>query len=64
MTYLLQYSLPAPKGGKHARNPVLFEDQPLPQNRMSKRATERINPMDPEYIVRESPFASNDVTSR
>ncbi|KAK6026941.1 Nin one binding Zn-ribbon like protein [Ostertagia ostertagi] len=32
----LKHSLPAPKGGKHAVVEKLFEDQPIPQNRMAK----------------------------
>uniref|UniRef100_A0A915Q498 RNA-binding protein NOB1 n=1 Tax=Setaria digitata TaxID=48799 RepID=A0A915Q498_9BILA len=51
----LRYSLPAPKGGKHAVGPQLFEDQPMPQNRMARCH------QDPTDI---GPFAMNDVTSR
>ncbi|KAJ1349814.1 hypothetical protein KIN20_005467 [Parelaphostrongylus tenuis] len=51
----LKHSLAAPKGGKHAVNEKLFQDQPMPQNRM---ATIRSDPF------AESPFPMHDVTSR
>ncbi|KAK6725730.1 hypothetical protein RB195_004196 [Necator americanus] len=51
----LKHSLGAPKGGKHAVNEKLFEDQRMPQNRMAKV---RVDPFG------ESPFAIHDVTSR
>ncbi|OZC07131.1 zinc finger, C3HC4 type [Onchocerca flexuosa] len=51
----LKYSLPAPKGGKHAGGPQLFEDQPMPQNRMARCH------QDP---TETGPFAMKDVTSR
>ncbi|VDK84404.1 unnamed protein product [Litomosoides sigmodontis] len=51
----LKYSLPAPKGGKHPGGPQLFEDQPMPQNRMARCY------QDP---TETGPFAMNDVTSR
>lgn len=51
----LKHSLAAPKGGKHAINEKLFEDQPMPQNRMAKQ---RADPFG------ESPFSMHDVTSR
>ncbi|KAL3998652.1 Nin one binding (NOB1) Zn-ribbon like family protein [Acanthocheilonema viteae] len=51
----LKYSLPAPKGGKHPGGPQLFEDQPMPQNRMARCYK------DP---TETGPFAMNDVTSR
>jgi len=50
----LKYSLPAPEGGKHARQPLLFEDQPVAQNRMARVRSRN----------GEVPFAVNDVTSR
>ncbi|CAB3406998.1 unnamed protein product [Caenorhabditis bovis] len=49
------YSLPNPKGGKHAVNEKLFEDQPMPQMRMAKV---RADPLG------DGPFAMHDVTSR
>ncbi|OTF78442.1 RNA-binding protein NOB1-like protein, partial [Euroglyphus maynei] len=35
-----KYSLPMPRGGKHANNPILCEDQRIPQQRKSKTAVE------------------------
>ncbi|GIX97703.1 RNA-binding protein NOB1 [Caerostris darwini] len=55
-----RYSLPLPKGGKHSMNPVLCEDQPLPHNRLRKKAVQQINAMEEDYIVRSSPFAYHD----
>ncbi len=52
----LKYSLPAPEGGKHARQPQLFEDQPMPQNRMAR--------MRARGATEDVPFAPNDVSSR
>lgn len=46
-----KFSLPAPKGGKHGVNPILSEDQPQPQMRMSKKAREKLNAMDPDFIA-------------
>lgn len=51
----LKYSLPAPKGGKHANDPQLFEDQRIPQNRMAKHETDPLS---------SDPFDIIDVTSR
>uniref|UniRef100_A0A0R3S0X0 RNA-binding protein NOB1 n=1 Tax=Elaeophora elaphi TaxID=1147741 RepID=A0A0R3S0X0_9BILA len=51
----LKYSLPAPKGGKHPGGPQLFEDQPMPQNRLARCY---------EDPTKTGPFAMNDVTSR
>lgn len=66
-----KYSLPLPKGGKHAVNPVLVADQPLPQQRKSKISIEEKRQLsvdkilnDPDYIARQNPFALNDVNSR
>ncbi|KAM6250989.1 RNA-binding protein NOB1 isoform 1-T1 [Spheniscus humboldti] len=60
----LRYPLPAPKGGKHANNPHLVEDQPFPQQRLSRKARQKTNVFDPDYIAGVSPFAENDVYSR
>lgn len=60
-------SLPLPKGGKHADNPVLVEDQPLPQRRASRKALLEKRAADSgaeEYMLRSNPFAARDVTSR
>jgi len=59
-----RFSLPTFKGGKHAKNPVLFEDQRTPENRLSKKAMQRLDVLDPDYVARDSPFLMNDVTSR
>jgi RNA-binding protein NOB1 len=53
-----------PQGGKHANNPVLFEDQPMPQQRMPRKAQQKVNVLDPDFLEGSSPFAINDVTSR
>ncbi|VDN30632.1 unnamed protein product [Gongylonema pulchrum] len=50
----LKYSLPAPQGGKHAVGPQLFEDQPIPQNRMAHCHADPLE---------TGPFTMNDVTS-
>ncbi|XP_077983472.1 RNA-binding protein NOB1-like [Glandiceps talaboti] len=60
----LKYTLPLPKGGKHSNNPVLVEDQPIPQNRSSKKSYQKTNAFDPDYVANMSPFATRDVTSR
>ena len=63
-------SLPAPRGGKHANNPVLVEDQPLPQRKagrkalLDKRATGAAGIASPDYVLRANPFAVRDVHSR
>jgi len=59
-----KYSLPAPKGGKHAFNPRIFEDQREAEQRLSKKAIIKNNPMDSDYIAGNSPFSVNDVTSK
>ncbi|CAD6184118.1 unnamed protein product [Caenorhabditis auriculariae] len=51
----LQYSLAAPKGGKHAINEQLFEDQPMPHMQMAKSRN------DP---LADGPFSMHDVNSR
>ena len=51
-------------GGKHAVNPILCADQPLPQNRLSRKAIGKLNVFDDDYSARESPFLVNDVHSR
>lgn len=56
--------LPMPKGGKHANNPILFEDQALPQQRLSKKATMKTDAMDENYTAGYSPFVMHDLDSR
>lgn len=59
-----QHSLPAPQGGKHANNPHLVEDQRFPQQRLSRKARQKTNVFDPDYLAGTSPFAENDIYSR
>jgi len=59
-----RFSLPAPQGGKYALNPVLVEDQRVPQQRLTKLARQKNNPLDPDYIAGFSPFTMRDVSSR
>nr|CAG4643283.1 EOG090X07WR [Ilyocryptus agilis] len=59
-----KYSLPMPKGGKHAVNPILVEDQREAQQRSSRLGRTKTNALDPDYITGDSPFAVNDVYSR
>lgn len=60
----LQYSLPLPQGGKHASNPHLVEDQRFPQQRLSKKARQKIDVFDPDYLAGSSPFSEHDIYSR
>ncbi|KRY52537.1 E3 ubiquitin-protein ligase synoviolin B [Trichinella britovi] len=59
-----KFSIPAPKGGKHANNLILCEDQPVSQNRLSRKARQNLDVFDPDYIAGQSPFSLNDITSR
>ncbi|XP_076470243.1 RNA-binding protein NOB1-like isoform X2 [Babylonia areolata] len=58
----MKYPLPQPKGGKHTNNPVLFEDQPIPQQR--PRKSKQTDVFDPDYVASSSPFAIHDLSSR
>ncbi|KAL7979665.1 hypothetical protein Chor_004823, partial [Crotalus horridus] len=60
----LRHSLPAPQGGKHASNPHLTEDQRFPQQRLSRKARQKTNAFDPDYVAGVSPFAEHDIHSR
>ncbi|XP_078251987.1 RNA-binding protein NOB1-like [Rhinoraja longicauda] len=60
----LRHPLPLPHGGKHASNPHLSEDQNFPQQRLSKKARQKTNVFDPDYIAGVSPFVENDIYSR
>ncbi|XP_028812314.1 RNA-binding protein NOB1 [Denticeps clupeoides] len=60
----LRYSLPKPQGGKHADNPLLVEDQCLPQQRLSRKARQKTDVFDPDYVAGNSPFSENDIYSR
>ncbi|XP_056621865.1 RNA-binding protein NOB1 [Triplophysa dalaica] len=59
-----RYSLPLPQGGKHASNPHLVEDQRFPQQRVSKKARQKTDVLDQDYIAGNSPFSEHDVYSR
>ncbi|XP_058444553.1 RNA-binding protein NOB1 [Malaya genurostris] len=52
------------RGGKHSTNPLLFEDQPLPQQRISAKARAKTNALGDDYTAGYSPFVMRDVDSR
>ncbi|CAN9506552.1 unnamed protein product [Ophioblennius macclurei] len=61
----LRHSLPLPRGGKHAANPHLVEDQRFPQQRLSRKARQKTDVFHPDYAAGgASPFCLNDVHSR
>ncbi|XP_047219313.1 RNA-binding protein NOB1 [Girardinichthys multiradiatus] len=60
----LRHSLPLPQGGKHGNNPHLVEDQRFPQQRLSRKARQKTNVFDPNYLAGVSPFCENDIYSR
>lgn len=64
LSHSLQYSLPLPQGGKHASNPHLVGDQHFPQQRVSKKARQKTNVFDPDYLAGSSPFSEHDIYSR
>ncbi|ESO82889.1 hypothetical protein LOTGIDRAFT_211535 [Lottia gigantea] len=57
-------NLGMPRSGRHANNPYLVEDQPMPQQHPSRRSQVKLDPLSYDYIAGTSPFAINDVTSR
>ncbi|XP_053948341.1 RNA-binding protein NOB1 [Anastrepha ludens] len=57
-------SLPRFQGGKHSRNPILFEDQPIPRQMPSRVAKTKTNALDDDYIAGFSPFVMRDVDSK
>lgn len=59
-----RFSLPTPKGGKHANNPILCEDQPLPDQRPARLARTKNDPLHDDYIAGYSPFIMRDVHSK
>ncbi|XP_012540283.1 RNA-binding protein NOB1 [Monomorium pharaonis] len=59
-----KYSLPMPKGGKHANNPILCEDQPMPDQRPTRLARTKNDPLDDDYIAGYSPFVMRDINSK
>uniref|UniRef100_A0A8C8DPT0 RNA-binding protein NOB1 n=1 Tax=Oryzias sinensis TaxID=183150 RepID=A0A8C8DPT0_9TELE len=60
----LRHSLPLPQGGKHGDNPHLVEDQRFPQQRLSRKARQKTDVFDPDYVAGSSPFSQNDIYSR
>ncbi|XP_076633516.1 RNA-binding protein NOB1 [Colletes latitarsis] len=59
-----RFSLPMPKGGKHANNPILCDDQPVPDQRTTKLARTKNDPLQDDYIAGYSPFIMRDVHSK
>ncbi|XP_017073823.1 RNA-binding protein NOB1 [Drosophila eugracilis] len=57
-------SLPRFQGGKHSRNPILFEDQPMPRQMPSRVAKTKTNALDQDYTSGFSPFVLRDVDSK
>jgi len=57
------FNIPTFKGGKHANNPLLCEDQPMPQNRLPRKALSKTNVWSEDYDM-NNPFASHDLHSR
>ncbi|KAG5884763.1 hypothetical protein JTB14_029243 [Gonioctena quinquepunctata] len=59
-----KFSLPRIRGGKHPNNPVLVEDQPMPDNKPTRLARMKNNPLDDDYIAGFSPFVMRDINSK
>ncbi|XP_055384901.1 RNA-binding protein NOB1 [Condylostylus longicornis] len=57
-------SLPRPRGGKHSRNPLVVEDQPMPKQMPSRVAKTKTQALDEDYIAGYSPFATRDLSSK
>ncbi|XP_055840941.1 RNA-binding protein NOB1 [Episyrphus balteatus] len=57
-------SLPRFKGGKHSRNPLLFEDQPMPRQMPSRVAKTKTTALNEDYTAGYSPFVMRDVDSK
>ncbi|KAM7405600.1 hypothetical protein PAMP_000035 [Pampus punctatissimus] len=60
----LRHTLPLPQGGKHGNNPQLVEDQRFPQQRLSRKARQKTDVFNPDYVAGASPFCENDIYSR
>jgi RNA-binding protein NOB1 len=56
--------VPHPQGGKHATNPIIFEDQRIPHQRPTKKAMQKTDAMDDNYTAGYSPFSIRDLDSR
>lgn len=61
---VFQHTLPLPQGGKHSTNPHLVEDQRFPQQRLSRKARQKTDVFNPDYVAGTSPFCENDIYSR
>jgi len=59
-----KYTLPNPKGGKYAKNPILTDMQPMPQQKISRKAMMRENPSAADFEAWGNPFSVNDVESK
>ncbi|KAG6798161.1 RNA-binding protein NOB1 [Apis mellifera caucasica] len=59
-----RFSLPMPKGGKHANNPILCEDQPIPDQKPTRLARTKNNPLQDDNIAEYSPFIMRDIYSK
>lgn len=59
-----KFSLPRIRGGKHPNNPILVADQPMADNKPTRLARTKNDPLDDDYIAGYSPFIMRDVTSR
>lgn len=59
-----KFSLPRIRGGKHPNNPILVEDQPMPDNRPTRLARTKNNPLDDDYTAGFSPFVMRDINSK
>ena len=59
----VQYSVPKPKGGRHANNPFTLPDQKVTYCQPKKRES-RLDVFSPDYFSLSSPFVAHDVTSR
>ncbi|KAJ1519900.1 hypothetical protein ONE63_004139 [Megalurothrips usitatus] len=59
-----KFSMPTFQGGKHSNNPVIYADQPMPDQRPSRVARTKTDILDADYIPGFSPFAMRDTTSK
>lgn len=59
-----KFSLPRVQGGKHSNNPILVADQPLPDQKATRLARIKNNPLGDDYIAGYSPFVMRDVNSK
>ncbi|XP_059617370.1 RNA-binding protein NOB1, partial [Phlebotomus argentipes] len=57
-------SVPLPRGGKHSRNLLLVEDQPMPHQMPSRVARTKTDAMHEDYTAGFSPFVARDVNSK